>query len=140
MLSSATSDTKPLNSYFIEINDYLTDSESTYPWLSSAIDTIGLSSLTARKQHLRCFFDMELDPTNRALLLATPFYTGKQHLSVWQSTSLPEELATYANSSILVSFLDTKFDYNNNMYVYTCENDVYHDDIANVDINNIANS
>ena len=141
VLSSMSSGNSPLNKYFSEIDDYLraNDGRSGLEWLSCTIDTIGLSSLTSKKQHLRCFFDMELDPTHRSMLLATPFYTGSSHLTVWNRCEPKQELMTYANSSILVSFLDVQFDYNNDIYVYTCANDVYRDDIANVNINNIAN-
>ena len=48
-------------------------------------------------------------------------------------------MMTYANSSIIVSFLDVAFDYNNNIYVYNCSNDSYKDDQVNVNINNINN-
>ena len=83
---------------------------------------------------------MELDPTCRALLLVVPIYTGKYNETVLSSIILDEQLMhTYGNSSILVSFLDVSFDYNNNIYVYNCYHDIYRDENVNANINNIAN-
>lgn len=140
ILSTSNSIGKPINEYIKDIDDYLTMSEMKYPWLSCTLDTIGLSSTIEKKQHLRCFFDMELDPTHRSLLLVVPIYTGKNTEQVLKSTIPDRSLMTmYGNSSILLSFLDVAFDYNNNVYVYNCFNDVYMDDQVNVNLNNIPN-
>lgn len=61
---------------------------------------------TIPNQFLRCFYDMEFDPTNRAILLNIPYKTGTD------GSAIDREVMSYANSSVLIATLEQEFDYN----------------------------
>jgi hypothetical protein len=98
---------KPINGYLFSINEYISNCNNNIQQYCR--DLTNRYNEYDNKQYLRCFFDFELDPTLRALLLVVPYKTGTNHRNIMLNgnnyISNPLQFK-YANSSILLGYLE----------------------------------
>lgn len=92
-----------MNSYIEIANDYFSDASK----FNGSIGGTSLADVTkdaiqlcfaSAEQHMRCFFDMELSPDKRSLLLVVPMQTGtaaKRGSQDWSTF-------TYGNTNIII--------------------------------------
>lgn len=134
----ATSQHK-MNSYVKMANDYF----STESNFSGVVGDTKLADVTrdaiqmcfaSVNQHMRCFFDMELTPDKRSLLLVVPMQTGtaaKRGKQDWSTFK-------YGNTNIIVGQLWQDYDYVKDMNVYAFQTANIKDNVENV-TNNVDN-
>lgn len=154
---SYNSKAEDINSYISVLNDYFKNHE--VGTLSAIVetakltrDTIGMYQIGGengiegldsvdftqpeKAQHLRCFFDFELDPLNQAILLVVPYRTGMNNFSIYHDENLGVKPSMkldfrnlrYADSSIVIAYLGDKTLFNDmtdQTHVYVFKADVY---------------
>lgn len=143
---------KDINRYIIKINDVLRRheeySEETYQRETAQLtrDTIYWHDCEMSSdqnldqkdpqdaQHLRCFYDFEIDTLKRALLVVVPFNIGLGFDNTYKYISLDARTLRYADSSIVIGYLGKSTLFNSNSdqtYVYNFTSDTYADCIEN---------
>lgn len=133
--SNPTSKGSPINEYIKDLNQHFSSKRAL---IEMTRDLVGRNSRSPQKQNLRCFFDMEFDPTKRAVLLSVPYATGFRSKQISQGIDDPS-LLTYANSSIVIGNLTQIYDYDNNLHICNFAKDSSINNGIAVNIDNIPN-
>lgn len=93
---------KKLNDYIARIDDDYTNKE----FADGSSSDKSLLKSTVPNQHLRCFYDMEFDTTNRAVLLNVAYETGTDGKMLSSTNNIDNRnILSYANSSVVVASL-----------------------------------
>jgi hypothetical protein len=134
------SDGKKINDYILSLNEYFenypdNDVKDYCKDLPSRYNDWGGT------QYLRCFFDFELDPTRRSLLLSVPYKTGTNHYTTMKDIVYESPLQfRYANSSIVVGVLEDAGLDTSGVHIFNFCSDSYSKDGININVDNIYNT